>query len=148
MSDGISFFNNDDVDKYVDKVMSQTNYTEEEARAKLELFNGDYMRVLRDYLGIPEKQELKPKSMNQEIYRQIRTRLDSSMKEYREKNPIDMEQVVTNLKESEEREKKKIKQMRKVENASLNKRKLILTDTKTLQSITVQNAFIRSEFSA
>jgi len=109
MSDGISFFNNDVVDKYVDKVMSQTNYTEEEARAKLELFNGDYMRVLRDYLGIPEKQELKPKSMNQEIYRQIRTRLDSSMKEYREKNPIDMEQVVTNLKESEEREKKKIK---------------------------------------
>ena len=109
MSDGISFFNNDDVDKYVDKVMSQTNYTEEEARAKLEIFNGDYMRVLRDYLGIPEKKEVIAKSMNQEIYRQIRTRLDNSMKVYREKNPIDMEQVVTNLKESEEREKKKIK---------------------------------------
>ncbi len=109
MSDGISFFNNDDVDKYVKIVMTQTNYTEEEARQKLQLFNCDYMRVLKDYMGIPEKKEVKAKSLNQEIYKQIRTKLDSSMKEYREKNPINMEQVVTNLQESEERERKRIK---------------------------------------
>lgn len=108
MSDGISFFNNDDVDKYVKIVMTQTNYTEEEARQKLQLFNCDYMRVLKDYMGIPEK-EVKAKSLNQEIYKQIRTKLDSSMREYREKNPINMEQVVTNLQESEEREKKRTK---------------------------------------
>jgi ATP-dependent Lon protease len=108
MSDGISFFNNDDVDKYVKIVMTQTNYTEEEARQKLQLFNCDYMRVLKDYMGIPEK-EVKAKSLNQEIYKQIRTKLDSSMKEYREKNPINMEQVVTNLQESEERERNRIK---------------------------------------
>ena len=108
MTDGISFFNNDDVDKYVKIVMSQTNYTEEEARQKLQLFNCDYMRVLKDYMGIPEK-EVKAKSLNQEIYKQIRTKLDSSMKEYREKNPINMEQVVTNLQESEERERNRIK---------------------------------------
>jgi hypothetical protein len=29
------------------------------------------------------------------------------MKEYREKNPIDMDQVITNFQESEEREKNK-----------------------------------------
>jgi ATP-dependent Lon protease len=109
MSDGISFFNNDDVDKYVKIVMTQTNYTEEEARQKLQLFNCDYMRVLKDYMGITEKKEVKAKSLNQEIYKQIRTKLDSSMREYREKNPINMEQVVTNLQESEEREKKRIK---------------------------------------
>ena len=109
MSDGISFFNNDDVDKYVKIVMTQTNYTEEEARQKLQLFNCDYMRVLKDYMGIPEKKEVKAKSLNQEIYKQIRTKLDSSMREYREKNPINMEQVVTNLQESEEREKKRKK---------------------------------------
>lgn len=109
MSDGISFFNNDDVDKYVKIVMTQTNYTEEEARQKLQLFNCDYMRVLKDYMGISEKKEVKAKSLNQEIYKQIRTKLDSSMREYREKNPINMEQVVTNLQESEEREKKRIK---------------------------------------
>jgi hypothetical protein len=88
--------------------MTQTNYTEEEARQKLQLFNCDYMRVLKDYMGISEK-EVKAKSLNQEIYKQIRTKLDSSMKEYREKNPINMEQVVTNLQESEERERNRIK---------------------------------------
>jgi hypothetical protein len=38
MSDGISFFSNDDLDIHVKKVMSQTNYTEEEAKEKLKLF--------------------------------------------------------------------------------------------------------------
>ena len=110
MSDGISFFSNDELEKHVNKVMSQTNYTREEALEKLKLFNCDYMRVIKDYMGIPEKKEdKKVKSVNQEIFRQIRTKLDSSMKEYREKNPINMEQVITNLQESDEREKNRIK---------------------------------------
>lgn len=108
MSDGISFFNNDDLSKHVALVMSQTNYTEEEAIEKLKLFNCDYMRVLKDYMGIPEKKSNKQvKSVSQEIYKQIRTTLDSNMKEYREKNPVNIEQVVTNFKESDEREKNK-----------------------------------------
>lgn len=110
MSDGISFFSNDDLEQHVQKVMAQTNYTVEEAREKLRLFNCDYMRVIKDYMGIPEKkEERKVKSVNQEIFRQIRTTLDSSMKTYREKNPINMEQVIENFKESDEREKKRIK---------------------------------------
>jgi hypothetical protein len=110
MSDGISFFSNDDLNEHIKKVMTQTNYTEEEAKEKLRLFNCDYMRVIKDYMGIPEKkEENKVKSVNQEIYRQLRTKLDSSMKEYREKNPINMEQIVENFKESDEREKKRIK---------------------------------------
>ena len=39
--------------------MAQTNYTEEEAKEKLRLFNCDYMRVIKDYMGIPEKKEEK-----------------------------------------------------------------------------------------
>ena len=39
MSDGISFFSNDDLSEHVKKVMSHTNYTEEEAKEKLRLFN-------------------------------------------------------------------------------------------------------------
>ena len=110
MSDGISFFSNDDLDQHVQKVMSQTNYTEEEAKEKLRLFNCDYMKVIRDYMGIPDKkEEVKIKSVNQEIFRQIRKKLDSSMKEYREKNPINMDQVIENFKESDEREKNRIK---------------------------------------
>jgi hypothetical protein len=108
MSDGISFFSNDDLIKDVSKVTSQTNYTEEEAINKLKLFNGDYIKVIKDYMGISEKKETKKvKSVNQEIFRQIRTKLDNSMKEYREKNPINMEQLVENFKESDEREKKR-----------------------------------------
>ena len=73
MADGISFFSNDDLNKHVKLVMSQTNYTEEQAIEKLKLFNCDYMRVLKDYMGIPEKKnDNKIKSVNQEIYRQIR----------------------------------------------------------------------------
>jgi len=110
MADKISFFSNDDLELHVEKVMSQTNYTKEEALEKLKLFNCDYMRVLKDYMGIPDKKETsKIKSVNQEIYKQIRLKLDNSMREYREKNPINIEQVVTNFKESDEREKLKIK---------------------------------------
>uniref|UniRef100_A0A6C0KP94 Uncharacterized protein n=1 Tax=viral metagenome TaxID=1070528 RepID=A0A6C0KP94_9ZZZZ len=35
MEDGIKFFNNDDLELHVEKVMSQTNYTKEEAIEKL-----------------------------------------------------------------------------------------------------------------
>ena len=55
MADGISFFSNDEIDQHIKKVISQTNYTEEEAKEKLKLFNCDYMRVIKDYMGITEK---------------------------------------------------------------------------------------------
>jgi len=109
MEDGIKFFNNDDLELHVEKVMSQTNYTKEEAIEKLKLFNCDYMRVLKDYMGIPEKKNCKIKSINQEIYKQIRFKLDNTMREYREKNPIKIDEVINNFQESEERERLKIK---------------------------------------
>ena len=91
MSDGISFFNNEDIKLHLKTVLTQTNYTEEEAITKLQYYNGDYMKVIREFMGIPEKkQEQKCKTLNQEIYRQIRHRLDASMQEYRDKNPINI----------------------------------------------------------
>ena len=109
-TNNISFISNDEISILVNKVLAQTNYTEEIAKTKLQEFNYDLMRVLKDYLGIPEKKTdsgTKIKSINQEIYKQIRHTLDSSMREYREKNPVNIEQVVTNLSESEENEKNK-----------------------------------------
>lgn len=94
---------NDDI---VRKIVAQTNYSEEIAIQKLHQFNGDFMKVLKDYMGIPEKKTNKPiKSLNQEIYKQIRSTLDTAMTEHREKNPLDVEQATQNLKESEERHK-------------------------------------------
>ncbi len=108
MSDGISFFNNDDVKKHLNIVLTQTNYSEEEALNKLQLYNGDYMKVIREFMGIPDKKPIaKAKSLNQEIYRQIRHKLDASMQEYRDNNPIDIEHVLQNFKESEEKKNKK-----------------------------------------
>jgi hypothetical protein len=93
----------------IQKIMAQTTYNEEEATEKLRHFQGDFMKVLKDYMGInvevEEKNAKKVKSINQEIYRQIRHTLDNSMKEYRDKHPLDMEQIANNLKESDEREK-------------------------------------------
>ena len=70
-------------DDLVKKVLAQTDYTEEKALAKLQEFNYDLMRVLKDYMGIPEKKtDTKIKSINQEIYKQLRSRLNSNMKDY------------------------------------------------------------------
>lgn len=98
----------DEIDEYLKHIMTQTNYSEEVARSKLHEFNNDYMMVLKEYMGIPIKKDTnKIKSVNQEIYKQIRYNLDQTMKDYREKNPVNIEQVITNLQESEEREKDK-----------------------------------------
>jgi hypothetical protein len=104
MADGISFFNNADVETHIKTVMLQTNYTESEAREKLQHFNGDYISVLKDYMGIGEPQTPKIKSINQEIYRQIRYGL--STEEYRKKNPINMDQIISNFQEAEEKKLK------------------------------------------
>jgi hypothetical protein len=101
---------NVNLEKYVKDIMSQTNYNETVAREKLKEFNNDFMKVLKDYMGIPDKKaNTQIKSVNQEIYRQIRYSLDQTMKDYRDKNPVNIDQVKTNLQESEEREKDKDK---------------------------------------
>jgi hypothetical protein len=92
----------------IKQIMTQTTYSETEAIEKLKLHNNDHIKVIKEYMGIPDKKnDTKVKSVNQEIFRQIRTTFDNSMREYREKNPINMEQVITNLKESDEREQQK-----------------------------------------
>ena len=108
MLNEINFVSNNNFEENVTKIMNQTNYTKEEAINKLKLFNSDYIKVIKDYMNIPEKnKETNVKSVNQEIFRQIRINLDNSMKDYREKNPINVEQIVNNFKESDEREKNK-----------------------------------------
>uniref|UniRef100_A0A6C0IVQ7 Uncharacterized protein n=1 Tax=viral metagenome TaxID=1070528 RepID=A0A6C0IVQ7_9ZZZZ len=113
MSEKISFFSKDDVENHVSLVVSQTNYTHDEAIEKLKLFNCDPMKVIRDYMGIPDpsQKQIKVKSVNQEIFKQIRTTLEVSEKAHREKNPINIDQVVQNFMEFEELNKHKNKQI-------------------------------------
>ena len=110
MLNEINIVSNNIFEQHVIKIMNQTNYTKEEATNKLILFNDDYIKVIKDYMNIPihNPEEKKVKSVNQEIFRQIRIKLDNSMKNYRDKNPINVEQVIDNFNESDERKKNKI----------------------------------------
>ena len=62
--------------------MRQTDYSENVAREKLKEHNFDEIATIKAYLGITEKKALPVKSVNQEIYKQLRTRLNSNMKDY------------------------------------------------------------------
>jgi len=65
----------------IELIMRQTNYNEQEASEKLQQFHLNEILVIRDYLGIPEKKET-IKSLNQEIYKQIRYNLDEVMSDF------------------------------------------------------------------
>jgi hypothetical protein len=70
----------------IDIVLRQTNYTKEVAIQKLEEHNNNTINVIKEYMGVkPAEKKAPVKSLNQEIYRQIRIKLDTSMDEYRAK---------------------------------------------------------------
>jgi hypothetical protein len=85
MEDSISFIDNNDINNKIEVIMRQTNYTYMEARTKLILNNYDHIKVIKIFLGVKEKKEECIKSINQEIYKQIRYKMDASMKEYNKK---------------------------------------------------------------
>jgi hypothetical protein len=82
MADNISLVETDQIDEKIQKVMRQTDYSEDVAREKLKEYNFDEIATIKAYLGITEKKALPVKSVNQEIYKQLRTRLNSNMKDY------------------------------------------------------------------
>jgi hypothetical protein len=82
MSDNISFVETEHIDKKIQIILRQTNYLEDEARKKLEEHNYDHLVVIKQYFGITEKKALVTTSVNQEIYKQMRYKLDSIMRDY------------------------------------------------------------------
>ena len=42
----------DNVDNKINMIMRQTNYDYDEAKIKLQDFNGDYLEVIKNYMGI------------------------------------------------------------------------------------------------
>jgi hypothetical protein len=58
-------------------IQGQTNYSKEEATSLLDENKGDYIAVIKQYMGIPLAKKEEPiKSINQAIYKQLRTKLD------------------------------------------------------------------------
>ena len=70
----------------IDIVCRQTNYTEEEATLKLTEFNNDVMAVIKDYLQIEKKTVQKTKTINQQIYSELRGFMDTIYQQNRERN--------------------------------------------------------------
>ena len=85
MSDNISFIETDDITNKVQIILRQTDLSEEVAREKLKEANFDHISVIKSFLGITEKKALPIKSKTQEIYKQLRYKLDSSMREFNSK---------------------------------------------------------------
>ena len=93
------------MDEDIHFIMRQTNYTLEETREKLVVHNNNRLDVIKEYMGIPiQKTNPQIKSLNQEIYKQIRRELDVSMKNYNEKNPINIDHAIQNFKESDQKQ--------------------------------------------
>ena len=79
----MSLVETDKIQEKVAVVMRQTDYNEEVALEKLKLHDFNEINVIKEYLGVPIKKVATPvKSVNQEIYRQLRTKLDSNMRDY------------------------------------------------------------------
>ena len=58
-------------------IRGQTDYTEEQCVSLLEEHNGDYITIIKLFIGIPITKKAAPiKSVNQEIYKQLRKKLD------------------------------------------------------------------------
>ena len=85
MTDNISFIETDQIDDKVQIILRQTDYTEDVAKEKLKEHNFDHLAVIRSYFVISEKKTQPVKSVNQEIYKQLRYKLDSNMRNYQER---------------------------------------------------------------
>jgi hypothetical protein len=82
MNTNISLVETNLIDEKIQIVMRQTDYNEEIARMKLSENGFDEIATIKSYLGVPEKKSTQVTSINQEIYKQLRHKLDISMHDY------------------------------------------------------------------
>ena len=85
MESNISLIETKQIEEKVQCILRQTDYTVEIAHDKLKEFNYDHLKVIKAYFGITEKKTEPVKSLNQEIYKQMRYKLDNNMRDYRER---------------------------------------------------------------
>lgn len=103
--DNISFINKDEINEKINMIMRQTDYDYDTSNSKLAAAQYDHIKVIKEYLGITEKKAptQKTTSINQEIYKQIRHKLDNSIKSYNhkqeEKLKTEIEQNTLRLKD-------------------------------------------------
>ena len=107
-------------DNIIQVVTRQTTLSYDAAKELLENNNYDYMKVIKESIGIKNKKEVdEAKSVNQEIYKQIRGLMDDSSKTYRMKKEYEerrnsfIEKARKEYQERLEKEKEKEKENEK-----------------------------------
>lgn len=70
---------NNNIHDKIQMILRQTNYTESEAEEKLTNFKEDPLLVIKDFLGIKDKRVEPIVSVNQEIYKQLRIKLNANI---------------------------------------------------------------------
>ena len=63
-------------------ILRQTDCSEVEAGEKLKEFEMDHIKTIKFFLKIPEKPAEPIKSIQKEMYKQMRLKLDDSIKEF------------------------------------------------------------------
>lgn len=79
------------MEDFIGIIMRQTTLSEEESKERLTYYNNNYVKVIEEFMGTNNKNKKSGKSItiNQQIYKEIRTVMDNaSMNFYanREKN--------------------------------------------------------------
>lgn len=70
-------------DQLIKMVARQTEYSYEEAKEKLIIYNNDYITVIKEFMNIDNKKIDTTKTTNQQIYREIRNLMDDAATNYR-----------------------------------------------------------------
>jgi len=96
----------------IEFVLRQTNMEREDVIEKLKKNDFDSIKVIKEHFGIKEKQENNVVSVNQQVYREIRSFMDKAAKQYRfskelEKRKEEMLEFIRE-RESKEAENKKL----------------------------------------
>ena len=68
-------------------IKSQTNYTEEEAKIKLEEHDGNYMNVIKEYLNpnFKNKKKKERKTTNEKMMYEIRNFMDTAARQFKKR---------------------------------------------------------------
>ena len=92
----------------VEMVMRQTNYSFDEAETNLVKHNNDYMKVIREAIGVAPKAADTVTSINQGIYKEIRGLMDTAAAAHRRKKEFEekREQLIAYLKKRKEEQDK------------------------------------------
>ena len=83
--DNITCVSEEEVLEKIGIIMRQTNYDSEESKKKLLLANMNHITVIKEYFGITETKKPPIKSIQQQIYKEIRYHLDDSIRDFNDK---------------------------------------------------------------